>query len=153
MKIDPQPGDNFRPDFIIVGSGAGGGPLAGRLAEQGFQVLVIEAGADHARLPDTGGAGSTPKETEEERKKRLEGLEVSLVPSLHGVSTEHPELSWQFFVDHYDHPPGADPKLTPTEQSARRSSREDLLPAGRGARRLHGSQRHDHHRRSGWRLG
>jgi choline dehydrogenase-like flavoprotein len=33
-------------DYIIVGSGAGGGPLAARLAERGKTVLVIEAGGD-----------------------------------------------------------------------------------------------------------
>ncbi|CAK5279228.1 unnamed protein product [Mycena citricolor] len=33
-------------DYIVVGSGAGGGPLAARLAENGFSVLVVEAGDD-----------------------------------------------------------------------------------------------------------
>ncbi|KAF8069145.1 alcohol oxidase [Lyophyllum atratum] len=31
-------------DFIVVGSGAGGGPLAARLAESGFSVLLVDAG-------------------------------------------------------------------------------------------------------------
>ena len=31
-------------DFIVVGSGAGGGPLACRLAEANFKTLLIEAG-------------------------------------------------------------------------------------------------------------
>src|SRR4051812_39374741 len=81
-------------DYIIVGSGAGGGPLAARLASKGKRVLVLEAGSDHAKLPATDPAH-----------------EVSLVPALHGASTEHDELSWQFFVDHYEKPPsGEDPK-------------------------------------------
>ena len=36
-------------DYIVVGSGAGGGPLACRLALAGKRVLVIEAGGDPAR--------------------------------------------------------------------------------------------------------
>ncbi|KAJ7579825.1 hypothetical protein C8J56DRAFT_1058844 [Mycena floridula] len=31
-------------DYVVVGSGAGGGPVAARLAEAGFSVLVIDAG-------------------------------------------------------------------------------------------------------------
>ncbi|KAF5378861.1 hypothetical protein D9615_006948 [Tricholomella constricta] len=31
-------------DFIVVGSGAGGGPLASRLVESGFSVLLVDAG-------------------------------------------------------------------------------------------------------------
>ena len=37
--------DNF--DYIVVGSGAGGGPLAANLALAGKRVLLIEAGGDH----------------------------------------------------------------------------------------------------------
>ncbi len=80
-------------DYIIVGSGAGGGPLAARLALAGCRVLVIEAGSDH-----TSEAATAPPR------------EVSQVPSFHGRSTEHESLSWQFFVDHYADPPEPDPK-------------------------------------------
>jgi choline dehydrogenase-like flavoprotein len=80
-------------DYIIVGSGAGGGPLAARLALGGKRVLVLEAGPNQAAEPGP-------------------AREVSQVPGYHGLSTEHPDLSWQFFVDHYDNPPaGEDPKL------------------------------------------
>src|SRR5437016_6083940 len=81
-------------DYLIVGSGAVGGPLAARLALAGKRVLVIEAGPNHALEPAHAAAH-----------------EVSLVPALHGVSTEHEDLSWRFFVKHYDKPPtGQDPK-------------------------------------------
>ena len=40
-------------DYIIVGSGAGGGTLAARLAEAGRSVLLLEAGGDSRRLSGT----------------------------------------------------------------------------------------------------
>ena len=91
MSSDPAFSDF---DYIIVGSGAGGAPLAVRLVEQGCRVLVLEAGPDHLA-----GNGSAK--------------EASLVPSFHGLSTEHRDMSWDFFVKHYEDPPtGADPKET-----------------------------------------
>ena len=85
-------------DFIIVGSGAGGGPLACRFALAGKRVLLIEAGQD----PKSAG-------------------EVHDAPGYHGASTEHPEMSWQFSVRHYadtarqkeDHKYDTDPKRDP----------------------------------------
>src|SRR6187431_201822 len=63
-------------DFIIVGSGAGGGPLACNLARQKFRVLLIEAGGR-----------DIPKTAE--------------VPLLHGQAAEDPSVSGEFFVRHY----------------------------------------------------
>ncbi|RDB28025.1 Oxygen-dependent choline dehydrogenase [Hypsizygus marmoreus] len=40
-------------DFIVVGAGAGGGPLASRLAENGFSVLLIDSGHDVANVNTT----------------------------------------------------------------------------------------------------
>ncbi len=73
-RIIASTGDSF--DYIVVGSGAGGGPLACRLVEAGFRVLLLEAGG--------------------ENKNSL--IEV---PAFHGLTTEEPELSWEFFVNHY----------------------------------------------------
>jgi choline dehydrogenase len=72
-------------DFIIVGSGAGGGPLAANLAKNGFRVLVLEAGG-------------------------WDSPEVAQVPAFHPHASEHPDLSWEFFVKHYDNPRQPDSK-------------------------------------------
>ncbi len=39
-------------DFLIIGTGAGGGTLAGRLAEMGFSVVALDAGAYFRPLDD-----------------------------------------------------------------------------------------------------
>jgi choline dehydrogenase len=80
-------------DFIIVGSGAGGGPLAANLAEAGFSVLLIEAGGE---------------ETNDHYS----------VPAFHALSTEDPAFSWEFFVKHYseDNHPERDEKYHPRTQ-------------------------------------
>jgi choline dehydrogenase-like flavoprotein len=84
-------------DYIVVGSGAGGGPLAARLALAGYSVLILEAGSNQAALEPTDG----PRE-------------VTEVPAFNAVSTEHPDLSWQFFVKHYEKDPfGKDEKWNP----------------------------------------
>lgn len=78
-------------DYIIVGSGAGGGPLAANLARQGLKVLLLEAGSDH---------GDTQNYQ---------------VPAFHPMSTEDPAMSWSFYVQHYDDPAqqALDSKVTP----------------------------------------
>lgn len=40
-------------EYIVVGSGAGGGPLASRLAREGHPTLLIEAGDDQSSNPNT----------------------------------------------------------------------------------------------------
>jgi choline dehydrogenase len=65
------------PEFIVVGSGAGGGPLASRLARAGHRVLLLEAG------DDVGG------------KLKYQ------VPAMHALSTEDSALAWWYFVKHH----------------------------------------------------
>ncbi len=69
-------------DYIIVGSGAGGGPLAANLARAGFNVLLLEAGGDPCAENETG---------------RL----TYQVPIFHAMATEYPACEWDYFVRHY----------------------------------------------------
>jgi choline dehydrogenase-like flavoprotein len=76
--------DEDVPDYIVVGSGAGGGTVAARLAEAGYKVTVLEAGGD----PCTMQAEGLPEQYE--------------VPAFHALSSENPAMSWDFYVRHYD---------------------------------------------------
>jgi choline dehydrogenase len=80
-------------DYVIVGSGAGGGTLAARLAEAGMRVVVLEAGGDPREGPQL------PEDYD--------------VPAFHPLASENPAMSWDFFVRHYadDGRQRRDPKL------------------------------------------
>jgi len=77
-------------DYIVVGSGPGGGPLAARLAQAGFSVLLIDAGDDHGTDP------------------------LIQVPVFHLQASEYTPIHWQYFVSHFDDPAQAqkDSKFT-----------------------------------------
>ena len=80
-------------DYIIVGSGPGGGALAANLALAGYSVIVIEAGSLHE-------------------------CGYYDVPVMQARASEDPHMRWDFFVNHYDADEQAtrDPKFVP-EQS------------------------------------
>ena len=65
-------------EYVVVGSGAGGGPLAARLALAGHKTLLIEAGDDQ---------GDNSNYT---------------VPAYSAKSSEDGAIAWNFFVRHYE---------------------------------------------------
>ncbi|MGI8991264.1 MAG: GMC family oxidoreductase [Bryobacteraceae bacterium] len=69
-------------EYIVVGSGAGGGPLAANLAKAGFKVLLMEAGGDPCAEDEMG---------------RL----MYEVPIFHGLATEYKPCAWSYYVRHY----------------------------------------------------
>jgi choline dehydrogenase-like flavoprotein len=81
-------------DYIVVGSGAGGGTVAARLAEAGFHVVLLEAGGDPYELqggdPLAPGIDRLPDDYE--------------VPAFHPFASENDAISWHFFVRHYSDP-------------------------------------------------
>ena len=70
-------------EYIVVGSGAGGGTVAARLAEAGRSVLLLEAGGDPCELADS----RLPEDYQ--------------VPAFHAFAAENPAIRWDFFVRHY----------------------------------------------------
>jgi choline dehydrogenase-like flavoprotein len=79
-------------EYVIVGSGAGGGTLAARLAERGHRVLILEAGADPVEAE--GGDAAYPQ-----ANRLPEDYEV---PVFHALSTENEAMAWDFWVRHYE---------------------------------------------------
>ena len=64
-------------DYIVIGSGAGGGPVAANLALAGYEVLVLEAGD-------------------------MDGDDIAYsVPAFNLAAASDPTMNWNFYVKHY----------------------------------------------------
>ena len=118
-------------EYIVVGSGAGGGTVAARLAESGSACSCSR----RAVIPDPAGRRSAgPGAT------RSDDYDV---PAFHPLATENEAMRWDFFVRHYedDDRQRRDPNYRDTFDGPRRRWRP--VPARRHARRVHGAQRDD----------
>jgi choline dehydrogenase len=75
FALDSRQAETY--DYVVVGSGPGGGPVSARLALAGFKVLLLEAGDDQ-------GANLRYQ-----------------VPVLSTQASEEDSMSWDFYVRHY----------------------------------------------------
>jgi choline dehydrogenase len=78
-------------EYLVVGSGAGGGTVAARLAEAGKHVILLEAGGDPREL-----SGGDPVRPAANRLPHDYD-----VPAFNAFASENQALSWNFFVRHY----------------------------------------------------
>lgn len=86
-------------DYLIIGSGAGGGPMAARLAAAGKRVLLIESGQDPRwqALTDTAGK---PTLNPDGSPKLVES-ETNQIPAYYAAASEDPHYSAEYSVRHY----------------------------------------------------
>ena len=102
--MSPETSTQADCEYAVIGSGAGGGTLAARLAERGHRVILLEAGGDPRTL-----LGGDPIDSGNRLPDDYD------VPVFHALASENAAVKWEFFVRHYadDALQKRDPKYTP----------------------------------------
>ncbi|HEU0302397.1 MAG TPA: GMC family oxidoreductase [Longimicrobium sp.] len=91
MSAAPSSAPAAEYEYVVVGSGAGGGTVAARLAEYGHRVLLLESGGDPLKL-----RGGGPVQPDADR------LPADYeVPAFFTCASENAAIKWDFFVRHY----------------------------------------------------
>ncbi|KAI1266143.1 choline dehydrogenase [Xylariaceae sp. FL1019] len=75
LPIQEPPAKEY--EYIVIGSGSGGSPVAANLARAGHTVLLIDAGGDYGHLPQVE------------------------APAFGSVAAERNEVTWGYFTHHY----------------------------------------------------
>ena len=78
-----QGGAVAEADYIVIGAGPGGGPIACNLARAGYKVVLMEAG--------TPATASSDQDLQAFMK----------VPLLFALAASDPRIAWEFYVRHY----------------------------------------------------
>lgn len=76
-------------DYIVVGAGPGGGPIAVNLVKAGYTVALLEAGINPLNSSEVTDPLTKP---------------LYDIPFFFTAASEHAELSWDYYVKHYSDP-------------------------------------------------
>src|SRR5215467_8528004 len=79
-------------EYVVVGSGAGGGTVAARIAEAGRSVILLEAGGDPRTVSGDGSLTPTDNRLPADYD----------VPAFHAFASENTAMKWDYYVRHYD---------------------------------------------------
>ena len=133
MPLTPTSSPTPDCEYLVVGSGAGGGTVAARLAEAGKHVILLEAGGD-PRQAERRRSGAAHRQSSAPRLRRAGVPRLCLREQRHLVGLLRPPLPGRT---------AATPRPEVRRDARRVARRRHLLSACRHAGRLYRAQRDD----------